>query len=100
MPKSVLNRAPRTKAEFLSRLLAFGFTWNTMTPEGAPVLKQTAPNRLEVGLADGTKFEVVVRRPKSAEQIAALKAQHAAKTAPKRKRNPVVQVGANDHTNH
>lgn len=83
MPRAIANREPKTKEEFLSRILAHDFSGDlrTLSPSGAR-LKRVAPNRLEVELPEsGLVFELWIRKPKSPEDLAHIQEVYARKLA-------------------
>lgn len=72
-------REPRTKAEFMQRVLSYDFSGDirTLSPEGARITR-TGTNRLEVLMPmSGIRFELVVRRPRSEEYLEKARTQRA-----------------------
>lgn len=77
-----MSKEPKTKEQFLNRMLMSDFSGDIrdLAADRNITLKRTSANKLELTFqASGQKFELVVRKPRSPEQIAKMLAKKLAK---------------------
>lgn len=89
MPKSIGPRAPRTKTEFLNRILSIDFNGDLrdLFPEGVNVERSRGHSVMLVAKNDpDARFQIVVRKPRTEEQLAAMREKQSAK--PRVRRRP------------
>lgn len=80
MPKSFGPRAPRTKGDFLNRLLSIDFTGDLrdLFPHGVRIERDGPQAVMLIDKHDPlVRFQIVVRKPRTAGQLEAFRAKHA-----------------------
>jgi hypothetical protein len=77
-----MAKEPKTKEQFLNRMLMTDFSGDIrdLATDRNIQLKRTSANKLELTfLSSGQKFELIVRKPRSPEQIAKMNEKRTAK---------------------
>lgn len=77
-----MSKEPKTKEQFLNRMLSIDFTGDIrdLAADRNITLKRTSANKLALTFqSSGQTFELVVRKPRSPEQIAKMLAKKLAK---------------------
>lgn len=100
MPKSAGPRAPRTKTEFLNRILSIDFNGDLrdLFPEGVNVERSRGHSVMLVAKNDpDARFQIVVRKPRTEAQLAAAREK---KAAPRVRRPKKASAGAMAHAGH
>lgn len=102
MPKSIGPRAPRTKTEFLNRILSIDFNGDLrdLFPEGVNVERSRGHSVMLVAKNDpDARFQIVVRKPRTEEQLAAMREKQTAKPRARRpKRASAGAMASNEAT--
>lgn len=79
-----MSKEPKTKEQFLNRMLSIDFSGDIrdLAADRGVTLKRLSGNKLELRFEQsGQVFELVVRKPRSPEQIANMLAKKLQKTA-------------------